>query len=149
MGTMYENDLNLISEKQVINHVSKSWNVVSYKLPISYKLDYAMYRDEELLGFAEVKCRTHKFGTFPTYMISLAKVLKSRDLWLCTRRPTILIVSWIGKVAYLDFSSPHKIKQGGRSDRNDWQDQEPMCHYDLKEFKGIGKKNEDETSKWT
>tara|TARA_R110000744_G_scaffold69627_1_gene141217 strand:- start:111 stop:551 length:441 start_codon:yes stop_codon:yes gene_type:complete len=146
---MYENDLNLISEKQVINHVSKSWNVVSYKLPISYKLDYAMYRDEELLGFAEVKCRTHKFGTFPTYMISLAKVLKSRDLWLCTRRPTILIVSWIGKVAYLDFSSPHKIKQGGRSDRNDWQDQEPMCHYDLKEFKGIGKKNEDETSKWT
>ena len=149
MRTMYENDLNLISEKQVINHVSKSWNVVSYKLPISYKLDYAMYRDEELLGFAEVKCRTHKFGTFPTYMISLAKVLKSRDLWLCTRRPTILIVSWIGKVAYLDFSSPHKIKQGGRSDRNDWQDQEPMCHYDLKEFKGIGKKNEDETSKWT
>lgn len=140
MRPMYENDLNLISEKQVINHVSKSWNVVSYKLPISYKLDYAMYREEELLGFAEVKCRTHKFGTFPTYMISLAKVLKSRDLWLCTRRPTILIVSWIGKVAYLDFSSPHKIKQGGRSDRNDWQDQEPMCHYDLKEFKGIGTK---------
>jgi hypothetical protein len=55
---------------------------------MSYKIDYAMYRidsgssksSENLVGFAEVKCRTHKFGTFPTYIISLAKVLEARRL---------------------------------------------------------------------
>ena len=138
MRVMYETENDLTSEKKVISHVSNSWNVASFKLPISYKLDYAMYREKELLGFAEVKCRTHRFGTFPTYIISLAKVMKAKDLWLYTHRPTILIVSWLDRIGYLDFSSNHQIKQGGRSDRNDWQDQEPMCHYDLKDFKGIG-----------
>ena len=105
---------------------------------MSYKLDYAMYRNEKLVGFAEVKCRTHNFGTFPTYIISLAKVLEARRLGKETNTTPILIVSWTDKIGYLDFFSHHQIKQGGRSDRNDWQDQEPMCHFDLKHFKFIG-----------
>ena len=139
MRTMYENDLNLTSEKKVISYISESWGVASFKLPLSYKLDYSMYRNGKLVGFAEVKCRTHNFGTFPTYIISLSKVMKARSLGKFTNTTPILLVSWLDKIAYLDFFSTFTIKQGGRSDRKDWQDQEPMCHYDLKEFKGIGR----------
>tara|TARA_R110002012_G_scaffold313444_1_gene525048 strand:+ start:818 stop:1243 length:426 start_codon:yes stop_codon:yes gene_type:complete len=139
MRTLYETVDDLRSEKNVIGYVSQCWNVASFKLPMSYKIDYAMYRNSLLIGFAEVKCRTHIFGTFPTYIISLAKVLEAKRLGRETNTTPILIVSWTDKIGYMDFFSHHQIKQGGRSDRNDWQDQEPMCHFDLKHFKGIGK----------
>tara|TARA_R100000231_G_scaffold82483_1_gene63053 strand:+ start:3237 stop:3650 length:414 start_codon:yes stop_codon:yes gene_type:complete len=135
---MYENANDLRSEQNLISYVSDCWNVASYKLPMSYKIDYVMYRDESPVGFAEVKVRTHTFGTFPTYIISLAKVMEARRLARETNTKSILIVSWTDKTGYLDFFSHHQIKHGGRSDRNDWQDQEPMCHFDLKDFKGIG-----------
>ena len=143
MRKLYENNDNLKSEKNVISYVSDRWNVASFKLPMSYKLDYAMYRNDNLVGFAEVKCRTHNFGTFPTYIISLAKVLEARRLGKETNTTPILIVSWTDRIGYLDFFNHHHIKQGGRSDRNDWQDQEPMCHFNLKYFKMIGTKNEE------
>ena len=137
---MYENDNDLRSEKNLISYVSDCWNVASYKLPMSYKIDYVMYRNESPVGFAEVKVRTHTFGTFPTYIISLAKVMEARRLARETNTKSILIVSWTDRTGYLDFFSHHQIRHGGRSDRNDWQDQEPMCHFDLKDFKGIGTK---------
>ena len=139
---MYENDNDLRSEKNLISYVSDCWNVASYKLPMSYKIDYVMYRDESPVGFAEVKVRTHTFGTFPTYIISLAKVMEARRLARETNTKSILIVSWTDRTGYLDFFSHHQIRHGGRSDRNDWQDQEPMCHFDLKHFKGIGVRDE-------
>ena len=135
---MYENDNDLRSEKNLISYVSDCWNVASYKLPMSYKIDYVMYRDDSPVGFAEVKVRTHTFGTFPTYIISLGKVMEARRLARETNTKSILIVSWTDRTGYLDFFSHHQIRHGGRSDRNDWQDQEPMCHFDLKHFKGIG-----------
>lgn len=147
MRPIYENAKDLRSEKNLISHVSDCWNVVSCKLPMSYKIDYAMYRmdtgtsasaSENLVGFAEVKCRTHKFGTFPTYIISLAKVMEARRLAIETDTKSLLIVSWTDKIGFLDFFSHHQIRHGGRADRNDWQDQEPVCHFDLKHFKGIG-----------
>ena len=138
MRPMYENDNDLRSEKNLISYVSDCWNVASYKLPMSYKIDYVMYRKDSPVGFAEVKVRTHTFGTFPTYIISLAKVMEARRLARETNTKSILIVSWTDRTGYLDFFSHHQIRHGGRSDRNDWQDQEPMCHFDLKDFKGIG-----------
>ena len=138
MRPMYENDNDLRSEKNLISYVSDCWNVASYKLPMSNKIDYAMYRNEKPVGFAEVKVRTHTFGTFPTYIISLAKVMEARRLARETNTKSILIVSWTDRTGYLDFFSHHQIRHGGRSDRIDWQDQEPMCHFDLKHFKGIG-----------
>ena len=147
MRPIYENDNDLRSEKNLISYVSDCWNVASYKLPMSYKIDYAMYRidtgtsasaSESLVGFAEVKVRTHTFGTFPTYIISLGKVMEARRLARETNTKSILIVSWTDRTGYLDFFSHNQIRHGGRSDRNDWQDQEPMCHFDLKHFKGIG-----------
>lgn len=142
MRPLYETKINLNSEIKVMDYVSQCWNVVYFKLPMSYKIDYAIYRDTNLVGFAEVKCRTHTFGAFPTYIISLAKVLEARKLGRETNTTSILIVSWLGALAYLDFFSPFTTKQGGRSDRGDWQDQEPMAHFELKYFKRVGEINE-------
>jgi len=149
--SLYETSQDRRSEKQVLDYVSKCWGIVYHKLPMSYKLDYSMYRSELLVGWAEVKCRTHNFGTFPTYIISLAQGLEARRLGKETNTTPILLVSWLDVLAYLDFFSPFTIKQGGRSDRGDWQDQEPMAHFELKYFKRVGEIDEqikNETSRW-
>ena len=143
---LYGNSQDRKSEKKVLDHITKCWGLVYYKLPMSYKLDYSIYRNDDLVGWAEVKCRTHNFGTFPTYIISLAKVLEARRLADQTNTTSIILVSYLDVIVYLDVFCPFTIKQGGRSDRNDWQDQEPMCHFELKYFKRIGDTNE--TSRW-
>jgi hypothetical protein len=140
MRTKYESKKDLQLEQKTLGYVSDCWNVAYFKLPISYKLDYSMYRNGVLVGWAEVKCRNHNFGTFPTYIISLGKVMEARKLSDFSNVKSVLIVSWLDALAYLDFSQPFTIKQGGRKDRGDWQDQEPMCHFDLKNFKIVGRK---------
>ena len=62
MGTRpkYETKKDLEYEGSAINHVSKIWNVNFSKLPLSYKLDYAMYRNNNLMGFCEVKRRKYR-----------------------------------------------------------------------------------------
>jgi len=140
--SLYETSKDRRSEKQILDYVSKCWGIVYHKLPMSYKLDYSIYRNEELVGWAEVKCRTHNFGAFPTYIISLSKVLEARKLSKETNKKSILLVSWLDVLAYLDLSSDFDVKQGGRYDRGDWQDQEPMAHFKLKHFKKIGEINQ-------
>ena len=80
MRTKYESKKDLQLEQKTLGYVSDCWNVAYFKLPISYKLDYSMYRNGVLVGWAEVKCRNHNFGTFPTYIISLGKVMEARKL---------------------------------------------------------------------
>lgn len=136
--SLYETSSDRRSEKQILDYVSNRWGIVYHKLPMSYKLDYSAYRNGNLAGWAEVKCRTHKFGEFPTYIISLAKVLEARRLAYETNTTSILLVAWLDVLAYLDFFSSFTVQQGGRSDRGDWQDQEPMAHFNLNDFKKIG-----------
>ncbi len=95
MRPLYETKINLNSEIKVMDYVSQCWNVVYFKLPMSYKIDYAIYRDTNLVGFAEVKCRTHTFGAFPTYIISLANGFEARRLARDTNTKSFLILSWL------------------------------------------------------
>ena len=133
----YETLENLTEEKNILGYISQKWDVSCSKMPISYKLDYAMYRNDELVGFAEVKSRTHAFRTFDTYIISLSKVMTARRLASVTTTKSLLIVNWNNVIGWIDFFSDFSVRQGGRSDRNDWQDQEPMCHFDINDFKII------------
>ena len=119
----YESQDNLRQEKNVLRHMSQLWDVSYSKLPLDYKLDYAMYRDDNLVGFAEVKCRKPKMKDFPTYIISLSKIMKARRLASVTGTKSVLIVSWSDATGWIDVFSDFIVKQGGRKDRDDWQDQ--------------------------
>lgn len=133
----YESPKDLTHEKKILGYISRKWGISYCKMPITYKLDYAMYRNDNLVGFSEVKCRTNSVQDYKTYIISLSKVMSARRLSSVTSTKSLLIVSWSDAIGWIDFFSDFKVKQGGRSDRNDWQDQEPVCHFDIKDFKII------------
>jgi len=134
---MYESQKNLGEEQNALRYISQKWGVSYAKLPISYKLDYTMYRNGTHVGFIEVKCRTNKLNDYKTYILSLSKVKEARILADMTNTKSLLIVRWSDYTGWINLRSEFIIKQGGRSDRNDWQDQEPVCHFNISKFKII------------
>ena len=155
MRPTYENKQSLDAERKTVETLSKMWKVQFIKMPISYHLDYAMIHKinvyqygealkDSIVGFAEVKVRTNPITQYDTYMIALSKVLKARQLSEATKKPSILIVNWrtINKdptkndcIGWTNFKREFKLGFGGRKDRNDWQDQEPVALYPISMFK--------------
>lgn len=137
---MYETQDDKKNEKIVarmfVDRYSPS--VTGYHLtPPRYPVDVAFTNGDEIKGFGEIKTRSVDMQTYPTYMISIAKIVDMRALSDSCGVPCLLIVKWKDCAGYLDVSkvSPSKISIGGRVDRNDKQDVEPVAHYELSLFK--------------
>tara|TARA_R110000772_G_scaffold94505_1_gene192450 strand:+ start:1681 stop:2103 length:423 start_codon:yes stop_codon:yes gene_type:complete len=107
------------------------------KLPIQYKMDFCVTRNDYATSFVEVKCRNNKMEAYPTYMISLSKILSAaqyRDFGI----NCILLVQWTDKMGWVRMPNKEWLtKVGGRKDRGDWQDVEPVAHIPVSEFKVI------------
>ena len=133
----YESEQDRGNEDRIIDLVCKKWKAKAEKLPKRYIVDYGLYRDGELKAWAEIKCRNVPRSQYPTFFISLEKWLKGRELAIRTNVPFLLIVEWTDGLRYLDarqYPQP-PIKSGGRDDRDDWQDIEPMVHLQHEWFK--------------
>ena len=141
MRKTYETDKDRSNEGKIADLIHEKWEVNLVKLPVSYNLDYAMLnicKDCKLCGFLEVKVRSLTKSYFSLYMISLAKVIKARELTKITGLPSLLVVQWEDEAGWISFSAElQAFGIGGRKDRNDWQDQEPITYFKTHEFNQI------------
>ena len=99
-----------------------SWSCELGKLPIRYGIDYAFLRNGEVVGFAELKCRANKMQAYPSYMISLGKIMSARMLHHVTRVPIVLAVEWQDRTGW---------------DRGDAQDIEPVALIPINKFRRL------------
>ena len=135
MRPIYESETDLRNERQIIDGLNEAWRTQSSKLPRSYGLDYALTRGGRVTAFVEIKCRTIPSWTYDTYMISLAKVLKAKSLGNNVEVPALLVVRWNDMVGYVDLRPVAlDVQMGGRTDRGDAQDIEPVCMIPIKDF---------------
>ena len=108
------------------------------KLPIQYKMDFCLIDDETVCTFVEVKCRTNKKTAYSTYIISRSKIVVAKaynDIGI----KCILLVQWTDEMGWVDLSNNEwPVKIGGRKDRGDWQDIEPVAHIPISEFNIVG-----------
>lgn len=113
-------------------------NAYYSKLGPLYPCDFAIISDGgEVQRWIEVKSRTCRSDFYPTLDISLAKILKLKELHDATRLPTHLLIQYTDRiVAFSDFSSIHnyQIKIAGRKDRGDPMDVEPMLSIPVTAF---------------
>lgn len=130
----YESSADLANEKTIIEVACTAWQCTAFKIPISYKLDFALSRNGRVQAFAEIKRRSHDRFKYPTAFISYRKVLCAQAF----QCPCFLIVGWDDQVGYtrLDNGFSH-ISIGGRLDRKDAADLEPVAHFNVGEFKKI------------
>lgn len=135
MRQIYETDSSLEAERKIVQDLCDKWKVNCAKLPISYNVDYCLLNDGKLRAWLEVKCRYCTSVEYPTYFISAKKIFNGLQMSEASGVPFILAVRWEDKLGFIRvLKGSYKIKIGGRKDRNDWQDVEPMAHFNIKDF---------------
>lgn len=128
MRPLYESAADLQNERVVAEALAAhGYEVI--KLPIQYRLDWLLRRNQQPVAFAEVKARKCNLNTYPTVMISLSKVIHARMLADTTGLPCYLILFYRDCIARLNFSDDFAVNPGGRADRNDPQDQDVCAYY--------------------
>ena len=101
------------------------------KLPPKDVIDFAVLKEGKVVGFMEVKARSNASDHYPTFMISMAKFLRIKQILDSTGIPTALVVKYTDKVRRLWIAKDtlHFVEMGGRHDRGDGEDVEPVVHF--------------------
>ena len=124
---MYETEADRKKE-QALADAFKQHGYDFYKLPIQYRLDFVVFKDNEAKAFIEVKHRNVKLFQYDSAMISLSKVIQARLLTQHTGLPAYLLNVYKDNIARFDFAGDYTLGKGGRFDRGDSQDAD-ICAY--------------------
>jgi len=108
-------------------------------MPISYRIDYAVFEKNALVAWLEIKCRNNSMQAYPTYMISADKIMSGLDLAKHTNSPFLLVVKWSDCMGYTKINklTEYQIEFKGRADRNDPNDMEPVALIPIENFERI------------
>lgn len=134
MRPRYEKKVDLTNEVAVMNELAKKFDCTYYKLPVKYGVDFAAVRDGVIVAFVEVKCRSVSKDTYSSYILSLGKIMSACNLQAVTGIPVILAVRWVDATAWTNICQQFKYVIGGRKDREDWQDIEPVASIPMAAF---------------
>ena len=138
MRPTYETIDDLRNERSVIEAFCGPFDYKYAKMPKQYHLDYCVLKQDKVVGFCEVKVRTNNHNKYSTLLLSLSKVSSANGLKEASGIKSILLVKWKDKLGYTYFKNDWPVMVGGRTDRNDWQDIEPVVHIPISEFKFLG-----------
>ena len=133
-------DLNkeTLAIKKFIASFGRKGSVNFAKLPMQYRMDFCLLDNGKIRTFVAVKCRTNKKTAYSTYIISMSKVVAAKsysDIGI----NCILLVQWADQMGWIDMlNNKWDAKIGGRKDRGDWQDIEPVVHIPISEFNIVG-----------
>jgi Holliday junction resolvase-like predicted endonuclease len=124
---MYETEADRKKEQDLAD-AFKQQGYDFYKLPMQYRLDFAVFKNGRALAFIEVKHRTCRMHRYTTAMVSLSKVIQARLLTQHTGLPAYLVNVYTDNIARFDFAGHYELREGGRYDRGDSQDAD-ICAY--------------------
>ena len=113
--------------------LEQRWNCTLRKLPIAYRVDCALFRAGKLSAWVEIKCRGKRYAEM---FLSLHKYMAGRDLAVASGVPFIIVYAFAdgGILSVKTDDRTPLIDVGGRTDRNDWQDIEPMVVLKINEM---------------
>ena len=137
---LYETTQDLSNEQEFMQQLESLWGCTSQKIPIKYGVDFCLMMGDVIKGILEIKCRNNTRLQYPTYMLSAHKIITGRNLAQIIGVPFLLAVKWTDSSGYIDLAKTDSavFKIGGRFDRNDPDDIEPVAHIPIGEFKTIG-----------
>lgn len=149
---LYETSEDLSREGEVMSSVAKIWQCDYFKLPLSYRLDFALSRHGRVISLCEVRCRNNSIKKYPTMICSVSKREKALSLSDCTGVTSVFLVQWTDAIGFIDFAvKPDFIAVGGRTgdNRRDYEDVEILCHYSVEHFTLVDVKVEEvEVKDW-
>ena len=125
-------------EETAAEQIKAAWGLTAKKLPRLYHLDFVLLdRNKDIRAFAEVKTRSNTQHAYSEYMVGLSKVLQAKKLCEVTGYASLLIVQWSDFTGWINMHQHHRFGWGGRTDRDDFQDLEPMAFFTASAFKAL------------
>lgn len=139
---IYESQVDLTHENKMKTFLEAKWNCTLHKVPLKYQVDWLAMRGKDPMAFVEFKHRDKlSINAYPRYMISLDKWMKAKQLSKEVEIPFIMVITFTEGTYYGVFAHNglHDVTYGfgGRYDRGDAQDVEPMIYLPLKKFMKI------------
>ena len=131
----YESEKDRETEREVANYLLKYHDLRCHKLPVSYRVDWAVFNKSGLFGFIELKSRSFEKNRFSTLIISLGKYATGANLARLTGCAFWVAAKWTDALGFyrVDDVVAH-VEMGGRKDRGDSDDIEPVVHFPVDEF---------------
>lgn len=140
MRPTYEAAQDVANERSVIDLLCAKWKCTAHKAPRFYETDWSLSKGGEVKAMAEVKFRNK---SYPTYILSLHKFTNLLMGSIAGVRH-MLIVCWpegdrrVVKYVEITHGLYTKVIHGGRRDRGDAQDVEPMVEIPMEKFLTVG-----------
>lgn|SRR5574343_515445 len=105
-----------------------------------YSSDFSLVKEGRLKAIGEIKVRNNSKTKYDTFFISADKIAKCKHFSKTFNVKFFLFVWWNEGINIIDLTErdPLYVSIGGRFDRNDSQDIEPMAHYSPSEFTCMG-----------
>jgi len=136
MRPLYESQQDRDNEQALSSIIEAEFNCQLTKMPIKLSLDFMATRDGSAVAFIEARQRKTKMLQYPTYMISLYKVMMANTLTQATGLPCFLAVQWSDAAGICKLPAEDMdIQTGGTMRRGDPQDIEPVAYFDVASFK--------------
>lgn len=143
MRQFYESPLNIERERAIAEAVAAQWESPAHKLKVASAVDYAFVRNARVVGFAECKAREYTMAKMQSWggvMLSVHKWERMLALHKCTNLPVLFIVQDADGVIWwhhpTDFGHDG-VMMGGRTDRGDSQDIEPVILLGSERFRTL------------
>ncbi|MGW8178277.1 MAG: hypothetical protein ACWGQW_05860 [bacterium] len=136
----YETDLDREIEGDIAERFARHFNCTQHELPQYSRVDRVIFGPSgNLRGFIEIKRRYYECGRYNTFFVSKKKFQVMSWLYRATQLPVMLVVQFDDLIAWIDIGKvgPAQLRCGGRSDRQDPQDTEPMAHIPIDIFQFI------------
>ena len=139
MRPIYESHEDRANESQVASRIALIKNCEFKKLPMSYYIDWVFLRAGKPVAIAEVKCRKNPSNQYPTLMLSLAKWMHGKQLANELSVPFLVVVRWEDGIFLHLVGENSNVSHGfgGRTDRNDDSDVEPVVYIPVNQFKKV------------
>lgn len=138
---LYETSRDSDNERKVAEQIGSCTGSVMKKNPKAYPIDWCAYKSSKLTAWIEIKCRSNAKDKYPTLLLSYHKIVDGINLSATSGASFMLFVRFTDGVFYWrcpkDVTS-YRVDNGGRTDRNDSQDMEPVIHIPMEEFIKLG-----------
>jgi len=131
----YETESDLATEQDMMRSLCEGKGYSWRKLPLTYKADFVVHQNNQIISFVECRKRSNASNKYPTLIVSLQKVVTIRELAKACNVPAYILAGFTDGLFLLDMAQEFKTSIGGHQNRGDWQDIEIVAHFDLQNAK--------------
>lgn len=128
----YETEQDRRNEEEAVKRFTK-FSVK--KVPISYPFDFVLLdQSEKICAAVEVKKRNYELARLPDVFVSARKICGLKLYSRTYNIPSVFLVDMLDGLFYTYIDGEYELTMSGRTDRNDWQDIEPVARIPSSDF---------------